>query len=583
LNRVPEHGRSGAAPAGGQRRAGARDPVLALQRKIGNQAVRRLLQRDTTNASRLSKAAKQLRAGDLVKEVKAAGVEEGDIHAAARVKEGQDDGVRPGLNFVANLGARGRTGFVGADGKYLGDILPANIDEPLPRVAIMLGPLPFQEGDDGVRATLRHELEHAIHAELILELQRRWREALKKAGKSRPSSAQAAQADFFTFAERQKLSQVDLALIRGGTSGKTADTELLAHLEGFAAVFDSTPSPGPSVVLKQTTLPPAIEQLLGAGEHGWPGADEVVKTAAKDRLLKFYRGLSGDKQALLRDWLFFLHYRATTKWPKGAGDDEARAANLIFNVFHPVVGFLEWMLKLLGAVEYGTHKLPAPSNKEVVKVSARPAAAKTVKVAGGEVKVYLGVGYRFGEESKSHGVALSYEGSDAREMRWLQFIWREVVPDKGKAVAGKAYHQQQEYPLTTNPSEPSQIGWNTDTATYLGGAASAFYEVDNAVNRSDKKVEMFDEPSSSSDADVKAAFAAESDGGVAARAHLSEYLVQGPNVLFRADIEFEYHYDHASDRPDAKPKLVSAQPATALDPGARARLHAQFKDLDYLP
>jgi hypothetical protein len=225
-------------------------------------------------------------------------------------------------------------------------------------------------------------------------------------------------------------------------------------------------------VILKSSLPPAIEQLRGAGEHGWAGADEVVKTAAKDRLTKFYGALSPDKQVLLRDWLLYLHYRATTPWPKGASDYEAAAANLVFNIFHPNAKFLEWLLNIVGVFEFGAHKLPAPANRDAVKVSSRPGAAKTVKVGSGQVNVYVDVGYRFGGESKSHGVALSYDGPDAREMRWLQFIWREVVPDRGQPVAGKAYHQQQGYPLTTNPSEPSQIGWNTDTATYLGGAPS---------------------------------------------------------------------------------------------------------------
>jgi hypothetical protein len=333
--------------------------VLALQRSIGNQAVRRLLQRDPTLASRLSTLAKQVHAVGLVKAVKDAGVEEGDIHSALRVKEGEDDGVRPGLNIVGNLAARGRTGFVAADGKYLGDILPATVEDPLPKVAIMIGPLPFKEGDEAVQSTLRHELEHAIHAELMLEIQRRWREALKKAGKTRPTSSSAAQADFFAFADKQKLSKGELALIHGGTTGNTADTELLAHLEGFAAVFENTPPPSPAVILK-SRMPPAIEQLRGAGQHGWPGADEPVKAVAKDRLAKFYAGLSADKKALLRDWLLYLHNRATTKSPKEATDDEEKAAALVFNVFGPIVKFLEWMLNVVGVSEPGARKLRAP-------------------------------------------------------------------------------------------------------------------------------------------------------------------------------------------------------------------------------
>jgi hypothetical protein len=549
---------------------------------MGNQAVRRLLARDATLAARLSSVAKQLRAGDLVAGVKAAGIEEGDIHTARHVKEGQDDGVRPGLNVVNELGARGRTGFVADDGKYLGDVLPANVPDPLPKVAIMIGPLPFQDGDDAVTSTLRHELEHAIHAQLILEIQRRWRESLKKAGKSRPTSVSAAQASFFKFVAGEKLSAADQSLIYGGTTGKLANTEFLAHLEGFAAILEKTPPPSAAALLK-SSWPPAVEQLRGAAKHGFPGADDSVKLAAKDRFTKFYGALAADKQALVRDWLMYLHYRATTQWPKAATDDEAKAARLVWNVFHDGVTFLEWLLNIIGVYEFSAHKLPTPADRTAVKVNKRPGAAKTVKIGSGTVSIYLGVDYTFASEQRSHGVSLSYDGPDAREMRWLQFIWREVVPDKGSAVAGKAYHQSQTYPLTTQPSEPSQIGWNTDTATYIGGGASAFYEVDNAVNRSAKSLEMFDEPSSSSDLDIKAAFAQESSGGVSARAHLSEYLVKGDKVLFRSDVEVEYRYDTASDKPAAKPKLISAAAASVIDPAARARLHQQFKELDYLP
>jgi hypothetical protein len=160
-------------------------------------------------------------------------------------------------------------------------------------------------------------------------------------------------------------------------------------------------------------------------------------------------------------------------------------------------------------------------------------------------------------------------------MRWLQFIWREVVPDHGRAVGGTLYHQSQAYPLTTNPSEPSQVGWNTDTATYIGGPQAAFYEIANAVNRGPRTIEMFDEPGASSATDGRTAFVA--------RAHLVQYLVKGAKVLFRAEFEVEHSFAQPADRSSAKPRLVSASPAAAIDPGPRARLHAQFKELDYLP
>jgi hypothetical protein len=95
---------------------------------------------------------------------------------------------------------------------------------------------------------------------------------------------------------------------------------------------------------------------------------------------------------------------------------------------------------------------------------------------------------------------------------------------------------------------------------------------------------MFDEPSAPNAADVKAAFAAQPAGnGVAGRAHLVQYLVKGRQVLFRAEFEFEYRFGRPGESASTRPRLVSAQPAAAIDPGPRARLHAQFSDLDYLP
>ena len=534
-------------------------PAFALQRKAGNRATTQLLQRDPSKAARLAKIAKQLQVG----------VEERDIHLAMRVKEGEDHGVRPGLNVVAHLEARGRTGFVDSSDRYHGDFLTATRDGELPAVAIMIGPLAFQEGDDSVLATLRHELTHAEHDRMLLGWVQRWRVSGK--------------GDFLAWMRRQKLSAADLALVRSGTLGKWYDTELLAHIEGFAAVFDKTPPPTTTVL--KSALPTAIEELRGAAERGWVGVDDAVKVAAEKRLTAIYSGLDASRQALLRDWLFYLHYRATTRWPKDAKDDDATAANLVWGAFNPYPGFLEWMLATVANVEFGAHPLPRPANAQSVGAITRPAPGRTVKVGAGKVSVYSDLGFRFGDESHSHGISLDYEGHDAPDMRWLQFIWREVVPDRGRPVAGTLYHQGQAYQLTTNRSEPSQVGWNTDTATYLGGPQAAFYEIENAVNRIAGKLEMFDEPSAPSAADVRAAFAAaESPGnGVVGRAHLVQYLVKGANVLFRAEFEVEYRFAQPGDRPSAKPRLVEARPATAIDPGPRARLHAQFKELDYLP
>jgi hypothetical protein len=168
-------------------------------------------------------------------------------------------------------------------------------------------------------------------------------------------------------------------------------------------------------------------------------------------------------------------------------------------------------------------------------------------------------------------------------MRWLQFIWREVVTDQDKRVPGTVRHQTAEYPLTTS-TEPSQIGWNTDTAWYGRGPQSAFYEIENTVNRTPESLQMFDEPAPPYDEFVRAAFAVQpAPKAVTGRAHLVEYLIKDTEVLFRAELVVEYKYKQPTDKPDAEPKLVSAQLASAIDPGARARLHQQFKELDYIP
>jgi hypothetical protein len=541
------------------------NPVFALQRAAGNRATTQLLQREPSKTARLAKIAKQLHADELAH----IPIEERDIHLALRVKEGEDHGVRPGLNIVANLPSRGRTGFVDPDGRYHGDFVSATRKGALPRIAIMLGPLAFDEGDDGVLATLRHELAHAQHDQMVLDWVTRWR-----AG---------SQPNFTAWMAHQKASPAELALVRGGTLGQNVHTELLAHIEGFAVVFDKTPPPSTSVLLK-SSLPLAIEELRGAADRGWTGVDKDVRTAAEQRLTAFYAALDPSRQALLRDWLFYLRYRATTRWPKDAKDDDSRAAQIVWNVFHPHIAFLEWLLTIVAGVEFKAHALPDLSNRESVTVTARPAPVRTIKVGAGKVRAFVDVGFAMRDATRAHGISLSYEGRDAPQMRWLQFIWREVVPDGGRAVGATLYHQGAAYPLTTNPSEPSQVGWNTDTATYIGGPQSAFYEIENAVNRSAGKLEMFDEPGPPSAVDVKAAFSAQPPAsGASSRAHIVQYLVKGANVLFRSEFEVEYRFAQPTDHPSAKPRLVDARPATAIDPGPRARLHAQFKELDYLP
>jgi hypothetical protein len=585
--------RDPSGPAGAPRDALSHHPVLALQRSIGNHAVRQLLQRDRDDTATLAKVAKELTAAALVNDVAAAGIEPADFGFARQIRTGQKDGIKPGLNIVVNLGARGRTGFVAADGTYLGDTLPAATAD-LPRVAISIGKQAFDEGENTVRSTVRHELEHAMHAQLLLVVQRRWRESLSKTHKALPQSEAEARKQLYAFAASDKaspsggkLTQFQLDLIHGDTEGGRAlgSTELLAHLAGFMQIFETTP-PANVTAVPAGLMPPAIEQLRGAAQHGWPAATDNVKTEARTRLVTHYKSLAPDKQLLLRHWLMFLRLRAVTAWPKGATTQEARVAGIVRDAFGGHMDFLDWMLAPIRDLVFTDTALPAPSTQTEVTGGTRPKPAATDSVGSGKVKIYTGIPFtpKGDPWKRPNGVSLRYEGSDASDVRWLQFIWRELVPDGAKGVSGTVSHQGQSYPLTTEPSEPSQIGWNTDTATYKSGPVGAFYEKDNATNRDRRSVEMFDEPSSPYDKDVASAFQGRaSGGGVTGRAHLVEFLVKGRDVLYCAEIQYEYRYAAATDKPAGQPTLIGHGKASAIDPGARARLHEQFPQLDYLP
>ena len=101
------------------------------------------------------------------------------------------------------------------------------------------------------------------------------------------------------------------------------------------------------------------------------------------------------------------------------------------------------MLGIVRGLESSAHRLPSPSDQQPVGARPLPKAARTVTVGRGKVRAYVDVGFEFRDDSRSHGISLGYEGSDAREMRWFHFIWREVVPDHGRPVEGRLYHQQE--------------------------------------------------------------------------------------------------------------------------------------------
>jgi hypothetical protein len=96
--------------------------------------------------------------------------------------------------------------------------------------------------------------------------------------------------------------------------------------------------------------------------------------------------------------------------------------------------------------------------------------------------------------------SIGYQGTDAQDNHWLQFIHREILgimPD-GRAVAqsgsitttGGTYQLTTGGTATTNGT-PKKENYNTDT-----GPSDPFYEAESASNRTADSTTMFDMPGS---------------------------------------------------------------------------------------
>jgi hypothetical protein len=594
---------------------------LALPSAIGNRAMVRLLQRrppgtdviKSLGAQADPKDYKQTRTGGippLYADVAAlaqagkmrdvAGTAEKDVTAVDNATVGKKN-VKPGLNLVRNLSGKGETGFVDADGIYRGSRLPVTLDGQLPKIAIMLAHEAFNHGKDSAVATMRHEMEHAGHLQLLVDQLDKWRKAVKAKSASATLTDAAARTAFDKWVAAQTgISKVDRALIAADkdATGNTAKaawdraTEILAYAEGFMTTMHLG-AQQPSLKLA-IDYPGAIEQLHGLAKR-WGSADKDIRTATLERLRDYYEKVLDDTQRKgFRDWLWFLVDFAS-ETPEGLTGDDLRAARKIANDFKAYRDFLRELLTIARKFEFAANKPADLGNKKPVEIKKAGAALtkKPVKVAGGEVELRKDVDYKitFSEttpsggtisdvQERAGGVSLQYKGSDTQNTRWLQFIWREVVaefPDGTKvAQPGSLTHSGQSYELTRDRNKRS---YNTDTAT----KKSAFYEQDNSVNRSAGELTAFDLPDPRDDFATKPFKEAKKPKQVVSTAHLVDYLVRGDEVLFRAEIDINWTYATETDKPKPVTTLQSAGKADQLDPAMRRKLREQFPKVDYLP
>jgi hypothetical protein len=253
-----------------------------------------------------------------VRDVK--GVGKDDINTTRNARKGEKD-IKPGLNFVYNLGVEGETGFVDGKGVYHGPELPRSADGELPKIAIILGPKAFHNGKDGALGTLRHEMKHAEHFQLMIDRLAKWR----KSGKG---------GSFDDYVDREKgIGKLERSLLEGERKGNTANTEVLAYAEGFINTFHLRhPALTTAMAIDP---PPAMMELRRAGEK-YAIADASAKTAAMDRLRDYIQTvLTGAERADLKAWLNFL-----LNPPAGADP----AARLLRSDFQPLAGFLKQLL-----------------------------------------------------------------------------------------------------------------------------------------------------------------------------------------------------------------------------------------------
>jgi hypothetical protein len=216
-----------------------------------------------------------------------------------------DTGYKPGLNLILGSGGSkgGSTGFVDGSGHF-NVRLDLSSGADVPAIAIRLYSSAFAEDKARSLGVLRHEMAHAHHHQALLELVAKWRSTLKPAASDKPKAHASSPGDAFESwlkanAKKLKLSPADLALaLETERHQATYKTEVLAYVEEFMTAFGLI-QPVP------TTHDPIFAQLLGALESGrWAGAEDDVRKAAEARLDAYYCNvMKPDQRKVFDDWV----------------------------------------------------------------------------------------------------------------------------------------------------------------------------------------------------------------------------------------------------------------------------------------
>lgn len=206
-------------------------------------------------------------------------------------KDGIHKNARPGLNLsLERSHAGGHTGWVDAAGT-LGVALDLRPGAKKPQIGIVVHHTALRPDKDLSMRVIRHEMVHASHRQLVLQVVKGWEAKGRKGSLAR-------------WLDRNKrtlgLSDADLDVTKSGVAGGTADTEVLAYAEGFMTEFHRTKlTPDEKFVV--------FHELLGAVEttktFTWKSASAAVKREAIARLRGYHASLGGAHKKAWQEWV----------------------------------------------------------------------------------------------------------------------------------------------------------------------------------------------------------------------------------------------------------------------------------------
>jgi Domain of unknown function (DUF4157) len=199
---------------------------------------------------------------------------------------------KPGLNFsFAEVpGKAGTTFFVKIQGGMEVPKITLDEDAREMRVAIVLYYTSFGRSKEATLGVMRHEMMHVEHNQQTLET------IWKFLDYKRDNKGKKAR-NFTDWLEGQKLPEYQQIIIEKAREGGTANSEVLAYVEGFMTQYHL-------VDAKEIISFPGLE-LLGAIENNrWDNAKDEVKSQAMGRIQQYFLDvLDSDHRVQFSDWI----------------------------------------------------------------------------------------------------------------------------------------------------------------------------------------------------------------------------------------------------------------------------------------